>query len=125
MPTIIDPVRIYEYKDSGVSAVATGAVELGTGNNQVVVAAVTGKRIRVMGWSVQGTTSTQGYFYLKSASGGSLRTGRWTFPASTALPWHLPVIASGYFETVTGEGLYIDITTAALSMDLYYTTYTP
>jgi len=127
-PFTVDPVRKYEFTKGGasrVSQIQCAPKELGTGNNQTVVTAVSGERIRVMGWRAQGTTSTQGYFYLKSASGGTLLTARWTFPPSTSLPDILPITDGGYYETNTGEGLFIDITTAALSLDLYYVTYVP
>ena len=121
----VDPLRIYETPSGVVQLTCTpfnGAVA----NNQSVVASASGKRIRVMGWVAQSSTAVVGTMLLKSASGGTALMAPLAVPVITAgSNDKLPVIDSGYFETNTGEGLFCDVTVAAIALTLFYITYTP
>lgn len=123
--TRIDPNKIYEVKGE-VCQLSTAVKELAVGNNNVVVSAVSGKRIKVMGFTAQDTAGAMGYLYLKTASGGTIIWSRTSYPANTlGALLQIPVIDSGYCETNTGEGLYVDVYTSALSLNLQYIIYTP
>lgn len=121
----LNPPKYYQV-GGDVSPLLTAVGEIAVGNNNALVSAVSGKRIRIMGFVAQATAGTVGYLYLKSASGGSIIWTRTTYPASTNGDVLLiPVINSGYCETNTGEGLYIDVYTTAIGINLQYITYTP
>lgn len=122
---ILDPIRLLETP-SGIAKVQSAAVALSVANNQTIVPAVTGARIRVMGWKAHGTTGTAGTMLLKSASGGATISPTLPIPANTTFPADiLPLSLTGYCETVAGEGLFADVTGAAISLFLWYITYTP
>lgn len=121
---IISPVGIYEINGQRCK-VLCAVIELGTGNNQSVVASASGKIHRVMGWEAQGTTATVPYFYLKSGTGTLIST-RLSVPGNgSGLIDRRPIVHSGYCETAAGDALLIDITTAALAMNVFYVTYAP
>lgn len=95
-------------------------------NNQSVVAAVTGQRILVLGWKANGTTAAVGVMQFKSASGGTMLTHPIVVPSNAAGNSDLlPINDTGWIETNTGEGLFVDITGAAVGLTLFYLTYTP
>jgi hypothetical protein len=94
--------------------------------NTEVIAAVSGKIIRLMGMSVQSNTSTPGTFFFRSASGGTVLTQEITAPANTdGQPFMWPICESGYLETNEGEGLFVTVTTAALNFNVFFIEYTP
>lgn len=94
------------------------------GINQTVVAAVTGKRIRVIGYIVQSSTVTQStYGFINGSGGASLSS--FVAPPSTAAPFSVPIKNPGYFETSTGTGLFINVATAAIIVNVFYVIYTP
>lgn len=100
--------------------------ELTVANNTAVVTAVSGKRIRVMGLISQGDGGTVGSFQYKSASGGTMISIPLVSPPTTnGEVLNLPVNETGYWETVTGEGLYVDCVTASLNLQTYYIEYIP
>lgn len=120
----IDPVRRYQIKDE-VSTVKCAPLSPAIGNNQAVITAVSGKCIRVMGWDMQSQTATQASVVFKSASGGTLLTTAILLPPSTALPFSKPIADSGWFQTNSGEGLYVDVVAASAWINVYYVTLTP
>jgi len=121
----IDPIR--QYMINGQVSTVTQAFITGTvANNQVVIAAITGKRIRVMCVHLQGTGGAIGAVLFKSASGGTSLSPSYWAPANTnAAQFILPMTDTGYFETNTGEGLYVDIASAGVYVNVFYITYTP
>lgn len=123
----IDPLKYFARigRHSEELPLKTAVVELSTGNNQTVIAAVTGKRIRVMGFVVQSNTSTQGELEFIDGSGGSLLFQSIHCPPSTALPFVLELKDPGYFETTAGTGLFADVVTAAVNATVFYVEYTP
>ena len=69
---MIDPVKKFQVNGEALKilpAVATCVV----GTNKLVLAAITGKIIRVMGWQAS-TAGAVGSFFLKSASAGTAIT---------------------------------------------------
>lgn len=123
--TAVNPKKFYEI--GGVNCeLKTKVSELTVSNNTLVVTAVTGKRIRVMGLISQGDGGTVGSFQYKSASGGTMISIPIVSPPTTnGDVLIIPINETGYWETVTGEGLYVDCVTASLNLQTYYVEYTP
>lgn len=120
----VDPVRLYESKE--VCKVQAAFVEATVAANTSVIAAVSGKRHRVMGWIAQCDTATVGTFQLKSASAGTMLMAPLAAPPVTNGDTHtLPITDSGYMETNTGEGLFVDVVTGAVNLTVFYITYIP
>jgi len=121
---MVDPVKKYQINGEALKilpAVATCVV----GTNKLVLAAITGKIIRVMGWNVS-TAGAVGSFFLKSASGGTAITNVVDVPAATTgYNEFKPIVDSGYCETNVGEGLYADIFTTDIYLTIFYIAYTP
>lgn len=122
------PHKYYEVV-RGVGSAETATVKaanvgLSVGNNQSVVAAVTGKRIRVLAYKVSSLNSSVGAYAFKSGSGGAVLDGGQsppnTIPPLIMIPWD-----AGYFETETGIGLFADIVSNGASIQVYYVEYTP
>lgn len=124
---MIDPIRLYQVKDNNYSPILSQPKALAVGANQQIIAAVTGKKIRIMGWSNQCSTATVGAYQLLDGSGGSALTGTRSPPLYTAgLFDNLPIVDSGYaMETSTGVGLFCTINTADVSFLIFYITYVP
>lgn len=104
------------------STILTGTVA----NNQQIVAAVSGKRIRVYSWLIQSQGAGISGVAFLSASGGTLLMNA-VAPSNAAVPANdkLPFCLPGYFETITGEGLFCNIGTTASYVFLDYIVYTP
>lgn len=119
----IDPIRLFEVNKQ-VSTLQTAVFNSAVANNQLIVTAVSGQRIRVMGFTMQ-SAAAQGNPIFKNGSGGAYISAAFWAPASTLPPFVLPVTDSGYFETTTGTGLYADVATAIVYMNVFYITYTP
>lgn len=127
MPITIDPIRYLETRSGIVTVTSTFFVSV-VANNQAIIptASVTGKRVRVMGWIAQSVGAVVGSFTLKSASGGTALMAPLTVPPVTAgLSDKLPIIETGYMETNTGEGLYVDVTGAGVNFTIFNIIYTP
>lgn len=123
----IDPTKVYQINNGDTSKLLSFPKRLGVGNDSQVIPAVTGRRILVMGWKIQSSAAI-GSFQFKSASGGTLLTPVFTSPPNTnGATNDLPVIPNGpgYFETNTGEGLFVDVFTAAQEFLIFYITYKP
>lgn len=124
---IISPPQIYEV-NSEVTPVKTAVVTAAVALNQSIIAAITGKRIRVMGLLGFGNaTSNVSQIVFKNGTGGSLLTNGIILDnrtVSTKSPV-LPVINSGYFETDTGVGLFADVYDVAAAVTVFYIEYKP
>lgn len=117
-----DPTRLFEIK--GQVSTVTPAILTGTvNNNQSIKTAVTGKRIRVMGWEAQGVGPAISNLVFKSASGGSAISQKYYFSYLDIIS--MPITDSGYFETNTSEALVCDIAGDVINLTVYYITYTP
>jgi len=122
---MIDPLRVFQVNGEVCPLLCT-PVTLAAANAQTVITAVTGKRIRVMGFDAQSTTAANAALNFDSGSGGTLIWGPMNLPLSTDGRFlEKPVIESGYFETVTGVGLFADVATTGAFVNVYYITYTP
>lgn len=125
MVETIDPPRLFEM-NGVVLPVLTAGLGITAGTNQQVIAATSGKRIRVMGWIAQGDGGIGTYLF-KSNSGGTQLTGGLYCPngATAGLHHFFPITNSGYFETSTGHGLFADVATATINFTIFYISYTP
>ena len=117
-----DPVRIYEVSGE-VCKLQCKAVSIAVGNNATVIAGITGRIIRVMGWLAQGDGGVS-KITLKNVSGGATLFGPITVPSSaTPSQFSLGVTNPGYFETTSGVGLFADIVTTAAIINVFYIDY--
>lgn len=121
---VIDPLRVYEVKGSGVCPVKCAFVAPTVGSNRTFVAAVTGKRIRVMGYEIwsQGAAAAILWKSLNAAT----NIFHSDVPAlATGLKDSLEIKDCGYFETGTGDVLAGDVAGDDLNMNIFYIEYTP
>ncbi len=124
-PLIINPLKVYEVSGE-VCPLLCARLAATVANNQQVIAAVSGKRHRIMGWLIQSNGAGTSTFIFRSASGGTALFGPHLILANTAgVIDHLPIVDTGYHETNTGDGLFIDVTTTAATIQVFYITYTP
>lgn len=97
------------------------AVDAATSGDNEIVAAVTGKRIRVLAGSLT-MTGTAVTIRFESAAGGTALTGQMTPAQGQTIS--LPFCPVGHFETVAGQSLNLELG-GAQSVDgwLVYVTY--
>lgn len=105
----IFPAKLYEGIGGEVTKLLSAPVVVaGATNNQQVIAAVTGKIIRVMGLIGWNDAATVGRPVFKNGSGGvNLCVGIHIAPNTTENTMPLPIVHSGYFETTAGTGLFL------------------
>lgn len=121
--TRYDPVRIYETP-SGISTVKSMPFASGVAANVSIVAAVSGKIIRVMGWIMSGTAVGFPTVQFKNGSGGTTRTHPINVPNNAAgLNERQEIKDCGYFETSSGVGVFADIAVAAVAGTVFYIEY--
>lgn len=125
MNIVTDPIRRFELKGEACKLKSV-YLQTTVANNILVVTGVSGKIIRVMGILADSTAATIAGLTFKSASGGT-NILHMVVPAnSSATPNALlPITDSGYTETNTGEGLFVDCVTTAANVTLFYIVYTP
>lgn len=124
MPSfVVDPIRIFEIKGEVCTLTSTqGNYAAGS---SAMVAGVSGKRHRIMGWKLGG--SAVGFPTVSFiSSGATVITPAFVVPNNAAgLTDFLPIVESGYGETLTGEGLSIVVGVANVNALVFYITYTP
>lgn len=120
---VIDPVRVYEINGQ-VCPVLSKYTGFAPGANQTVIAAVTGKRIRVMGLHATPSGAGNPSIILLNGSGGTQLFAA-VMQANTVGPLYLPIVDSGYFETSTTTGLFATTATANIDVNVFYVEYTP
>ena len=129
MMTGYDPTKAIEIGGNPykvLSAVLVGSVA----NNQSIVAGVTGKIVRVLGWDAQSSSTATGLIRFIDGSGGAGLTNFFWCPIGNSTtvanaPWSKPLDLAGYFETTVSTGLYADVATAAVNCTVYYIQYFP
>jgi hypothetical protein len=123
--TISSPIGVYEINGQRCQ-VYTAHINNIVANNVQVVAAVTGKRIRVMGWFSQSFAVATGSLQFKDGSGGTFLTSAFYSPLyTTGDMLIMPIVDCGYFETTAGTGLFVDVATNTMVLNVQYITYTP
>lgn len=124
---IVDPIRMIVIKSpTGVDQVQTVqsvSFAVAIAADQSVVAAVTGQRIRVMGFNCT-STGAGSVVNLKNGAGGAILY-RCLAPPVYTISEKLDLSHTGYFETSTSTALVVDGGTAAAALNLFYITYTP
>lgn len=124
----ICPRKYYENKRANggdeINTVKSVNISLSVANNQQVIAAVTGKRIRVISYKIQSANTAASAYAFKDGSAGTVLDGGYG-PSNSGLPLMMPPFDAGYFETSTGVGLFADIVTHTTSVQVYYIEYTP
>lgn len=122
-----NPIAQYRTPKDGPLKVLCAQFATGsTAANQVVMTAITGMRIRIMGLCYQTSSGANGVIELLNGSGGPVLYGPYLAPPNTTgILEKLPIVDSGYFETSTGVGLYFTGGTAAVNMNVFYVVYTP
>jgi hypothetical protein len=117
-----DPIRLYEINGE-VSKLQCRAVSIAVSNNATVIAATTGRIIRVMGFVIQGDGGVAKVTF-KDGSGGATIFGPIVVSSSTT-PGQLAIgiVNSGYFETSSGVGLFADVATTAANFNVFYISY--
>lgn len=100
-------------------------VSVAVGTNNVAVAAVTGKKIRVVGIHVASTSAAGTSVSFKSGSGGQFKTAWVNTQAAVLSDRHLPFLPAGYAETDAGVGLYYDVQVGAAALAIQYVEITP
>ena len=129
----VSPPKYFEVGGSGGSGQTCKLKSITSagivGNNRTVVAAITGKIIRVMGFIVCPTVNNFAlgnipYITLKDGSGG---TGLILYGVANGLGGSLglPVVDSGYAETTVSTGLFMDIAIYDVYYTVFYIDYTP
>lgn len=118
----IDPTRMYQISGQ-VYPLQTGCISLAIAVGTTVIAASATQRHRIFGVVAQTNGAAPGLLILKAGAAQKLIVG----PGTTAagLPFTLPVIDSGYWETATNEAVLADVTTTAIYLTISYITYTP
>jgi hypothetical protein len=124
---IISPPKVYEVNGQ-VTPVLSAPIQATVGSDRQIIAAISGKRIRFMGFMACAEDATTNFASLKfkNGSGGTAFTHTipcWAFPTSPQAG--LPIVDSGYFETTAGVGLYADIGAVTVNMTVFYIAYTP
>lgn len=117
-----DPTRIIMIKGQ-VSKVLCAFGILTVGGNQTLITGVSGAIYRVMGLIAQSDAAPQGYFRLKT--GTSQIMAYITAPPSTAPPFLLPIVETGYWETNSGDALGIDVSANTIDISVFYIAYKP
>lgn len=122
---IVDPIRKYMNSKEGsgeVCPVQSMPVLLTVGVDRQIIAAVSSKKIRVMGWIFNSDAAGVSRIAFKNGSGGSFLAV--DYSSDILPPTKQDLVDSGYFETSTGVGLYCDLATTDAYVTVFYITYT-
>jgi hypothetical protein len=120
---IIAPTKLYMINGE-VCTLKCAFSSPTVGNNRTLVAAVSGKRIRVMGYRIKSQNAAAAMLW-KSLN-AAVNVFHCNIPAlSTGLPEALEIADCGYFETTTGDVLAADVSGDALNVNVFYIEYTP
>lgn len=125
----IFPAKLYEGIGGEVTKLLSAPVTLTAAtNNQSVIAAITGKRIRFMGLiGFSDSTTIPGRVFFKDGNAGTMLGFGIHLPVNNVgNQMTFPIADPGYFETTAGTGLFADLTSAAaVAMTVFYIVYTP
>jgi hypothetical protein len=120
----VDPVRYYQVGQEQCVLKSVMLIQVAA-TNATAIAAVTGKRLRIMGFSfTANAAATNPGIVLKDGSGGTTKYAV-TIPALTVGEHARPVIDAGYFETTVSTGLFLDVITSTANLFINYIEYTP
>lgn len=124
LPVAVNPIKYYEINGQ-VCQVYCAPLAFTVANNQTVLAAITGKKIRVMGLDGYSDGAGGSVVALLDGSGGTVLYRAGFAAAITQAPKLLPIAHSGYFETTVSTGLFLNAITTAGAINVFYVAYTP
>lgn len=119
----ISPPKHIEVNNT-VCKVKSKYVQIAAGANAAIVPAVSGKIIRVMGFTVVSAGAAFGVCLITDGSGGTVLFDSET-PIAINGPLILPITETGYFETTVSVALWGATATTAQSFNVFYIEYTP
>lgn len=120
----IAPNKFFEFAKDGVCSVNSLYVSHPVSANNLLVAGVTGKRIKVISLVIHTDASTRGQIWFHPNTGGPLFMA-FRVPTDTEDPFKLDPNMLGWFETGTGEGLYDTVIDHPIYYTIQYIVYTP
>ena len=126
---IKDPTRIFVNSKNGstdVSTLQSTVVLCTVGSDRQLVAAVTGKIIRLMGWIIESESRTDmTRVYLKNGAGATRGISLDAAVANlVGPPTRQPITESGYGECDVSVALMCDVATSDAYITTYYIQYT-
>lgn len=116
------PAKYFENSKDGVIPEQYVVNFTAAGTNKTLIAAVTGKRIRILS-AVISAANVAGYILLQS--GTTAGKSILYFYHLGTMPVVLPYNASGWGETLTGEAVIFSAQTAEQVITATYIVYTP
>ena len=123
-PLDINPTKVFETTTDGDLTLQSvfGSASVGTGIS--IVAAVTGKKIKVMGWKIFPTSDTvNSYFTLKA--GSTVLVGGMTVDANGVCKENdASINVTGYGDTGTNQALTMDVIGSNVFYTVFYLVYT-
>lgn len=119
------PQKYFENVKEGALEIYHYCSGLAVANNQLLVAAVTGKRIQVVSGVAYSTGAFTQIFFKSNSGGAQLKS--FALPANTSDTPNVNFCVSPIemFETATGHGLYIDVIADVPIVSINYIIYTP
>lgn len=116
----VDPIRNYEIAGQ-VYTLRPYWLSPGVGNNQVIVAGVAGFKHRVMGFSLQSQSGSQGFLVFKNGTTAVLAPI--VCPGANLPPYDLVIPDAGVFETSTGAAVQCDVGAHPVHVNVWVLTY--
>lgn len=107
MSVIISPPKIYEVNGEVCELKTKSFTALASTSNQSAVASVSGKKLRLMGFTAQTSGAANALIVFRDGSGGTAYDVVYA-PQSTEPPYALPVIDAGYWSTTVSTGIFVD-----------------
>lgn len=111
------------FGDSNTEIKTLGAV-VAAGASVQVLPAVTGKKIRLMGYSAQTNSAANAQINIQDGSAGTVKEWTWIPQSTSNQAYHKPVIDAGYWSTTVSTGIYIGSTLEFL-INIHYVEYVP
>ena len=125
---IIDyfPGKMFQTEKDGVCSVEpVHILGAAAAANTLIIAAVTGKRILVLGGVLRARTVQSDVAFFSAAAGTQIHT--YTVPAVGSATPNVDILPQswGAFVTLTSQGLYANFGAGDVDVSLMYITYTP
>jgi len=123
---IYSPNLYFETAKDGVCQIKTAVVNgLAVGANQLVITAVSGKRLLIVGGNAYSNGAATTLAFLSASGGTLLRMIQ--VPVNTAATPNVPLCLHQFdqWETKTGEGLYCTNSAVVALVSVSYIEYSP
>lgn len=120
----IDSVRYFQINGQVYPLLSKFLIQA-VAANVSLVAGVAGQSVRVMGYRVASTAAgAVGAAVFLDASGGTIKDALLAPDPAVNNPYERPVIDTGYFETTSGNGLFLTVQTNSVNVFVNYIQYT-